>query len=248
MNSKVKIISLTHSEKRKLFHTFFFISTFIFILWLIKICELLFETDFAAFGVFPREPQGLLGVLTAPLIHGDVPHLISNTIPLFVLGAGLFYFYRQVAYKTFFWIYVLSGFWVWLSARPAYHIGASGIIYGLAAFHFFSGIIRGNQYLMAFSLLVVFIYGSMVWGIFPLIEHVSWESHLLGGMAGTCCAIYFRKVGLQKIEYHWPEEEENDDINYVEEQEESKKEEEEDKEPPTINYIYKENRPEDKIL
>lgn len=232
---------MTQAEKSRLFHTFLFPGFFIFLLWIIKFCEVIFETNLSTFGVFPREIKGLIGVLTAPLIHADFLHLVSNSIPLLVLGAGLFYFYRAVAYKTFFWIYILTGIWVWFSARPAYHIGASGIVYGIAAFLFFSGIIRRNNYLMAFSLFVVFMYGSMFWGVFPVIENISWESHLLGGIAGTLCAIYFRKSGPQRVEYIWEEEDDekddfpNDDINT--ELPESN-EEEGAKPQQQINYIY----------
>jgi membrane associated rhomboid family serine protease len=191
------------SDRRRLFHTFFFPSFFLIVLWIIKVSEVVFHFDLSGLGVFPRQLKGIPGILFAPLIHGDFNHLFSNSIPLFILGSGLFYFYRAVAYPVFGWIYFMSGIWVWVSARPAYHIGASGVVYGLASFLFFSGLIRKNNYLMAFSMLVVFLYGSMFWGILPLDLHISWESHLLGGVAGLFCALYFRKMGPQREVFDW---------------------------------------------
>jgi len=224
---------MDQKDKRKLFHTLFFPLFFVLILWVIKSIELVFEKDFGTFGVYPREITGLIGIFTSPLIHADFSHLFSNSIPLVILGSGLFYYYRPFAYNVFFWIYIATGLWVWISARPAYHIGASGIVYGLAAFLFFSGIIRGNNKLMAFSLLVAFLYGSMFWGILPLVERISWESHLLGGVAGLLCAIYYRKEGPQKEVYHWDEQDEIDQF-----EEENEVPEADNGNTPKINYLY----------
>lgn len=122
---------------------------------------------------------------------------------MLILGWALFYFYRPVAIKTLFWIYIMSGFWLWISGRPSFHIGASGIIYGLTAFLFFSGFFRREKKVSALSLLVIFLYGSMWWGIFPVKEGVSWEGHLWGALAGLILAIIFRKQGPQKPKYQW---------------------------------------------
>ncbi|MFC2100713.1 rhomboid family intramembrane serine protease [Bacteroidota bacterium] len=160
--------------------------------------------------------KGLLGIITAPLIHGSLGHLFSNSIPLLLLGSFLFYFYRPVAYKVFFLIYFIHGVWVWVFARENYHIGASGLVYGEAAFLFLSGIIRREPRVLALSMLVVFMYGSMVWGIFPDFfpnTNISWESHLMGMLAGFILAIYFRKEGPQSKKYSWELEEEVEDEN-----------------------------------
>ncbi len=143
----------------------------------------------------PLKLRGLIGILTAPLIHANLTHLFDNSIPLFFLSLALFYFYREVAYRVFFLIWFITGALVWLVGREAYHIGASGIIYGLATFLLTSGIIRRNRNLMAISLLVIFLYGSMVWGLFPYDYHISWESHMSGALTGLVLAIIYRHEG-----------------------------------------------------
>lgn len=105
----------------------------------------------------------------------------------------------------------MVGIWVWVGGRSGYHIGASGLVYGLASFLFFSGVIRNDIRLLAISLLVVFLYGSMIWGIFPIFPQVSWESHMLGGISGLVLAIYYRKYGPQKKVYEWELEEEEEE-------------------------------------
>jgi membrane associated rhomboid family serine protease len=191
------------AEKSKMFHTFFFPVLFIFLLWLVKFIEIVFDYPLYNLGVYPRHIKGILGVFTSPLIHADFGHLVSNSIPLLVLGAGLFYYYRTVAYKIFFLILFATGFWVWVSARPSYHIGASGVVYGLATFMFVSGAIKKNMSLAAFSLVVVFLYGNLIWGVLPVMPHISWESHLMGAIAGVVMAFYYKELGPQKTTYLW---------------------------------------------
>jgi membrane associated rhomboid family serine protease len=191
------------AEKSKMFHTFFFPVLFIFLLWLVKFIEIVFDYPLYNLGVYPRHIKGILGVFTSPLIHADFGHLVSNSIPLLVLGAGLFYYYRTVAYKIFFLILFATGFWVWVSARPSYHIGASGVVYGLATFMFVSGAIKKNMSLSAFSLVVVFLYGNLIWGVLPVMPHISWESHLMGAIAGVVMAFYYKELGPQKTTYLW---------------------------------------------
>lgn len=200
------------AEKSKMFHTFFFPVMFIILLWLVKMVEIVFDYPLYNLGVYPRHVKGIVGVFTAPLIHADFSHLISNSIPLFVLGSGLFYYYRTVAYKIFFLILFATGFWVWVSARPSYHIGASGVVYGLASFMFVSGAIKKNMSLAAFALVVVFLYGNMIWGVLPVLPHISWESHLMGAIAGVVMAIYYKEFGPQKTTYLWESEVEEDNL------------------------------------
>ncbi|MGD0582997.1 MAG: rhomboid family intramembrane serine protease [Bacteroidales bacterium] len=177
---------------------------FVFLLWLVKISELLFETDLSFLGIYPLQLKGLPGILFSPLIHENFRHLVSNSLPLLMLGTGLFYFYSDVALKVSAWIYFLTGLFVWIGARDAWHIGASGLVYGLASFLFFSGIIRRYFRLIALSLLVVFLYGSMIWGMVPeLYKNVSWESHMLGFVAGIIMAIVYRREGPQNPLIEW---------------------------------------------
>ncbi len=187
---------------------------FVILLWLIRIADALWDFGMNEYGLIPLKAIGLIGIVTAPLLHAGFSHLFANTIPLLVLGSLLFYFYRPLAWKIFFLIWFMTGVWVWVFARGnAVHIGASGIIYGLASFLFLSGIIRREQKLMIITLLVTFLYGSLLWGLFPQFfpkEHISWESHLMGLLSGVLLAVYYRKSGPQKKVYEWNDEEEED--------------------------------------
>ncbi|MFO7621558.1 MAG: rhomboid family intramembrane serine protease [Bacteroidales bacterium] len=182
---------------------------FIALMWLVKIAEILFNADFSQGGIYPLALRGLPGIIFSPFIHSDAQHLFNNSLPLFFLATALFYFYSEVALKVFSLTYILTGLLVWLAGREAWHIGASGLVYGLASFLFFSGIIRRYFRLIALSLLVVFLYGSMVWGIFPgIYKNVSWESHMLGFFSGVLLSVWFRKEGPQAPVYEWMEEDE----------------------------------------
>lgn len=182
---------------------------FIFFLWLIKIIEVLFNINLSGFGIYPLTARGLPGIFFSPFIHADFGHLFNNSLSLFFLGVALFYFYSEVAGRVFILTYFLTGLLVWIAGRPAWHIGASGLVYGLASFLFFSGIIRRHFRLIALSLLIVFLYGSMVWGIFPgTYRNVSWESHMLGFFVGIVLAVAYRKRGPQRPVYEWMEDEE----------------------------------------
>ena len=193
-------------EKQKFLRSLWFGLFFVILLFLIKTIETIFNLNLARHGIFPLDVKGLPGILFAPLIHGSWEHLLNNSVPLLVLTVALFYFYREIAYKVFFLVYFIHGFWLWFFARDAYHIGASGIIYGVGTFLFVSGIIRKNSHLLAISLLVAFLYGSMVWGVFPRIETVSWESHLTGVAAGILLAFYYRQYGPAPNIGRWKQE------------------------------------------
>jgi len=202
------------NEKNRLFYSLFFPTVFLLIIWAVKLAEYLLDISFVEYGLWPRTAEGAIGIITAPLIHGDFNHLFANSVPLFVLGASLFYFYRSIALRVFFLIYFFANIWVWGMGREAYHIGASGIVYGLASFLFVSGLIRKEPRLMAISMFVAFLYGSFIWGIFPELfpeKNISWEGHLMGLLAGIIFAIYFRKKGPQKRRYSWEFEDEDDD-------------------------------------
>ena len=188
----------------------------VILLWLILLFEWGMDMDLHQLGIYPRYKAGLIGIITSPLIHANVKHLFSNTISLLVLSWGLFYFYTDLGYKIFPLLWLLSGFITWSIGRESWHVGASGVIYSLAFFLFFSGVIRKYIPLMSISLIVVFLYGSMVWSIFPFAEliqeNISWEGHLSGTISGIACAVIFRKDGPQKPEEpEEPEEEEEEE-------------------------------------
>ncbi|MBL3655687.1 rhomboid family intramembrane serine protease [Fulvivirga sediminis] len=181
--------------RRSIYYTLAFVS----IIWIVKIIEYTFHYNFGDFGILPRTVSGSIGIFTAPFIHGDVYHLLSNTFPLISLGIGIFYFYDKIAITVILLIYIMTGFWVWVAARDAYHIGASGVIYGMLTFLLLSGFLKRDAKSLAVSFIVLFIYGgSFFTGVIPGDQAVSWESHLMGAIAGIFCAIYFRKFGVVK--------------------------------------------------
>ena len=209
------------NDKKHLYHSLVFPGFFLFLIWFIKFIEFGFETDLAFLGIYPQKISGLIGIITSPLIHADINHLFDNSIPVFFLSLAIFYFYREVAYRVFFIIYFVTGLLVWIFARHAYHIGASGLIYGFASFLFVSGVIRKNRNLLAISMLVVFLYGSLVWGIFPYDYKISWESHLMGAVTGVAVAFIYRKEGPESDMQRWMSEmeEEVEEDNGLDEKE-----------------------------
>ncbi|NOY36113.1 MAG: rhomboid family intramembrane serine protease [Chlorobi bacterium] len=198
-------------ETRRFIHSLLFPLFFQLVIWMVWLVASVWSLDLAPLGILPRHISGLKGILFAPLIHAGFDHLASNALPLFLLMWAVLYFYRTIAYRVFFISWIAVGLLVWAGGREAYHIGASGIIYSLAAFLFFSGIIRNYIPLMAISLLVAFLYGSMVWGMFPTIPKISWESHMLGAVAGIFLAIIYRKQGPQPPPPFWDTEEDDED-------------------------------------
>lgn len=195
-------------EKKRIYLSIIFPAFFVALLWLVKVFEIVDNSNLWYYGIYPKSIEGLPGIILSPLIHGNINHLLDNSIPLFFLGWALFYFYNKVSYRVFFIIWLITGVAVWIFARQSYHIGASGLIYGLGSFLFFSGIIRQNINLLAISLLVTFLYGSMVWGIFPYRQGISWESHLAGGTAGFLLSLLYRKMGPEPTRHKWEEEDE----------------------------------------
>ena len=200
-------------EKKKLIRSVIYPLIFVAIMWGVKLLEIGLNANFAKYGLLPKSFAGLPGIITSPLIHGNFSHILSNSLPLLVLGFITFYFYRPIAFSVFFWVYVMSGLWLWVAGRETYHIGASGLVYGFVSFLFFSGIIRKDRRLMLLSLFVLFFYGSLIWGIFPLRPNISWEGHLLGSFAGIITAYFYRNEGPQREEHIWDEEENENEID-----------------------------------
>lgn len=185
--------------------------TFVLILWIIQLTQGFLQESWADYSLYPRTAHGLIGILTCPLLHADFGHLLGNTVPLLLLGFLLWQNYREIAGKVFWLIYFTNGILLWIFARDAFHLGASGVVYGLAFFLFFSGFIRKIPRLTMVSFLLIFLYGSMVWGIFPFDPTVSWEGHLYGALAGVIFAFVLRKQGPQPVNY-WKDEEEIEDL------------------------------------
>lgn len=186
----------------------------VLILWIIFWFEVKYGFNLNKFGIYPRTFKGLRGVIFSPFIHSDIKHLYHNSIPLFVLLFSLVYFYRNIALKIFLYGTLMTGILTWIIARKSYHIGASGIIYLLFSFIFFSGIIRKNFRLIAVSLMVIFLYGSMVWYLLPVKENISWEGHVSGFVVGLFFAYYYRNYGPEKYKYDWEKDDyEKDDFD-----------------------------------
>ena len=215
---------MNKSEKKEILSILFIPFLFLLAMWLTKLIELKFDCSFVKFGVLPQTAKGLKGVLFSPFIHKDLTHLFNNSYPILILGGLLFSVYRKIALQIFVWLFFISGFWLWIIGRPSFHIGASGIIYALASFLFISGIIRKNPRLAAVSLVIIFLYGSMIWGILPTKESISWEGHLAGFVAGILIAIFYRDEGPERKKYQWEIDEELEvqsreanktEINYI---------------------------------
>ncbi len=176
------------------------------VLWIVHILSLLFNEDLSKLGLLPRKLLGLLGIFTSPLIHADFSHLLSNTIPLIILGWIIYNFYPKVSSILFVFIYLFTGLLVWIFARQVFHIGASGIVYGFVSFLFFSGIFRRDNKSIALALVITFLYGGLVWGILPGWKGISWESHLFGAITGLIAAYLFRKIDPPSKKYDWENE------------------------------------------
>ena len=207
-------------EKKQILYALFFPVVFVILLWLALLVEKAWGADWSCWGIYPGKISGLWGIFTSPFIHANAAHLFSNSVPLLVLGWCLFYFYKDLGYGVFPILWILSGFFTWIFGRASSHIGASGLTYSLAFFLFFSGVFRRYIPLMAVSLIVVFLYGSTVWNMFPVAEivdpSISWESHLAGAISGLICALIFRKRGPQNPEPEEDEEEEIDENDEIE--------------------------------
>ena len=184
-----------------------FIIPFVYVvsIWLLYWIEITFSFNFNKYGVFPRTLSGFRGVFLTHFIHSNTNHLFNNSIPLFVLLSSLLYFYKEVAYKVLFFGGFFTGFITWMIARESYHIGASGIVYLLFSFVFFSGMIKKHYRLVALSLMVIFLYGSMIWYVLHIKEGMSWEGHLSGFLVGVFFATIYRNKGIVKEEYQFNE-------------------------------------------
>jgi membrane associated rhomboid family serine protease len=167
----------------------------VFLMWLVFTVQFFYGFDFSRFGVVPRSLWGLVGILTGPLIHGNLAHIASNTIPLLFLGGTLFYFYNRIGTTVFFRCYFITNILVWTFApRSNPHIGASGLIYGLSAFLIFFGLLRKDLMSMLISIVVILLYGGIFYGILPTQPWISWESHLAGTIVGAATAIGLRNT------------------------------------------------------
>lgn len=234
---------------------------FLMLIWVVFWLQVRFFPIIKTWGIVPETLVGLRGIVLSPLIHGDIEHIYHNSIPLVVLTMALFYFYRTIAWKVLLYGILLSGLITWTIGRPANHIGASGLIYVLVSFIFFKGIFAKHFRLVALSLMIVFLYGSMIWYVLPVKEGMSWEGHLGGFITGFVFAVIFRKAIAKPERYVWqePSYNEEDDAflrhfdengnfietlaseNECEAEIEIEDQAQEKQMTPKYNYIYKKN-------
>lgn len=210
--------NVLQDDKQRLRHAFRIAMIFAAALWLIKTIETVFHLHLVQYGVYPLRPDGLTGILSGPLIHGSWSHLITNTLPVVVLGTTLFYGYPRSAIPVLGTVWLGSGLGVWLFARDAYHIGASGLTSGLMFFLFVVGILRWDKRAIVLSMIILFLYGSMIWGIFPSQPRISYESHLFGAITGTFLAFVLkdRDPIPEEKKYSW-EDDSDEDTDLIDE-------------------------------
>lgn len=176
------------------------------VLWALHILRWLLGLKAGSFGIMPRMTEGVMGILTGPLVHGDFGHLTNNSIPIFATVVLLFYFFPKLAGRAMLQLYVLTGIAVWLLARGAgwgadvtvSHIGASGVAYALVSFLFWFGVFQRSMQSIVVALVIITLFTGMIAGIFPNDMHISWESHLLGGIVGIIVAYSFRNYVAPK--------------------------------------------------
>lgn len=176
------------------------------VMWLVFWADHLFpEIPFYKYGVIPKDVNTLGGIILMPLLHSknEIGHIVNNSVPTAILLGALIYYYREIALRVFVlaWLFTGIGLWVFADNTSSYHIGMSGVVYALAAFLFTSGALRRYLPLQGISLFVAFVYGSMVWGLFPIEPHISWEGHLAGAVSGIVLALIYRKRGPQAPKY-----------------------------------------------
>jgi membrane associated rhomboid family serine protease len=221
------------------------------LMWLIFAIDYILPVNLYEWGVMAQSLKGLRGILLMPLIHSteDFKHIFNNSVPTFILVTALFYSYKQVAWRVFLSSWILTGLFVWIFAvqGKAYHIGMSGVIYALVGFLFTSGVIRRYFPLQALSLFVIFLYGSLIWGIFPIEPRVSWQGHFMGLIVGIWLAFYFRSEGPKRPKYQYeiekemgiePPDLEGIYLERLRQLEENQKEQEVSQNRNDINVVY----------
>ena len=203
-----------NQDRKKFFGSVAIPALLVTLMWVVKVVEMAFSMDFGLWGLIPQTAKGLVGILTMPFLHGDWQHLLTNTVPVFVLGTALYYCYPTLANRVMLVGWLGSGLLTWCIGAPnSVHVGASGLIYALNLFLIVSGFIRGNRQLIVISLIMVFLYGSFIWGMIPALakpQNISWEGHLGGAIVGVLLALVFRKEGPQKEEHHWDDDADDD--------------------------------------
>lgn len=202
------------NKNTSLHKSFYTVSLFVILLWLIKAWQTYYSIEIYQLGVKPQTLSGLIGVITGPLIHGSWEHVLSNSLPLVLLGGFLKYGYPRSHWLAIAIIWLLSGLGVWLFGRDSYHFGASGLTHGLFFYLFIAGILRRDKRSSVLLMIAFYMYGSMVMTILPREQGISFEYHLFGAMAGILSAILFRHWDpkLKEQTYSWQQTDDSEDL------------------------------------
>ena len=204
----------TEFERTLFFHSIVKSIIIVSVLWVVFLLNDIFGLHWNNYGLVPRSIGGLFGIFTMPFLHGDISHLFSNSVPLLVLLFSIFYFFPKKATLILLMTYFMVGILTWIIGTQGVHVGASGIVYALAFFLITISVLKREPKLMAYSLIIVFLYGSIVWGFFPQLfpdKHISWEGHLAGAITGIILAFFYRKEGPVKKVYFEDEEEDEEE-------------------------------------
>jgi len=162
------------------------------LIWMVFIADMIIPADFNRFGIFPRTISGLYGIPLSPFLHANIQHILSNSLPLFFLTFTLLVFYERIAFQVWVFSAITGGLLVWVFARQAIHIGASGVIFSLISFLIASGIFRRSFISIIISLVILLFYGGAIWGVLPTQPGVSWEAHLFGFLSGIFFAYVYK--------------------------------------------------------
>ena len=202
-----------NQDRKKFFGSLAIPALLVTLMWVVKVAEMAFSVDLSHWGLIPQTTRGLIGILTMPFLHGSWEHLLTNSFPILVLGTALYYCYPTLANRVKLIGWLASGLLTWCIGAPhSVHVGASALIYSLNLFLVVSGFIRRNRQLIVISLIMVFLYGSFIWGMIPAfakLQNISWEGHLSGAIVGTALAFIFKKEGPQKEVHHWDEDDDD---------------------------------------
>ena len=161
---------------------------FMAIIWGVEAANTLMDHRLSEFGIVPRTTEGLRGILLWPFLHAGFGHVISNTLPMAVLGGVIAIQGRNTLLKVSAIVVVVSGAGVWVFARPGIHVGASGLVFGYFGYLVARGWYQRSLSSVAVAILVVLFYGGLIFGIVPSFGFVSWEGHLFGLLAGILAA------------------------------------------------------------
>ena len=192
---------------------------FLIAIWAVEIISKLYDIDLRWLGVHPRHLSEWYTFLTGAFIHSDFEHIFNNTYPIIITGIFIFFLYGKYSNAAFILSFLLSGLLIFLFARSnTYHVGASGLAYSWAFLLAASGFFRKDRISLALGLLVAMLYGSMIWGIFPLETGVSWDGHLYGALSGIIIAFLFRNINRKNDDKLQKEIENSEEYNKLPEQ------------------------------